>query len=185
MTAKAKAPAKKVEIGCTPKVISESERVPLKDISIADGSGWRAIHTTSVHEKVRSFLKDGNFNCGVMSKVKLLQQDGAWARVADGLIKIGDGRKTVAALQEIKVIWDDDATRDAETWTDALITVMEEGLDVTVLEFPYNDQKQILAYYVVAHEESTNTLQKTSVKNMADLANEFKKSQVGSQIMLP
>ena len=168
-----------------PKVISESERVPLKDISIADGSGWRGLNTLGVTEKVRSFLKEGNFNRGVFGKVQLLQHDGQWARVADGLIKIGDGRKTVAALQEIKVIWDDDATRDAETWTDALITVMEEGLDVTVLEFPYNDQKQILAYYVVAHEESTNTLQKTSVKNMADLANEFKKSQVGSQIMLP
>ena len=180
-----KGAANKVAIGCTPKVISESERVPLGDISIADGSGWRALNVVGVKEKVHSFLKEGDFNRGVFGKVKLLKNDGQWVRVADGRIKIGDGRKTVAALRDIKVIWDDAALRDAESWTEPLIDVMENGLDVSVLEFPYNDHKQMLAYFVVAHDETTNTLQKTSVKDMADLANEFQKCQVGSQIMLP
>ena len=169
-----KGAANKVAIGCMPKVISESERVLLGDISIADGSGWRALNVLNVKEKVHSFLKEGNFNCGVLGKVKLLKNDGQWVRVADGRIKIGDGRKTVAALRDIKVIWDDAALRDAESWTEPLIDVMENGLDVSVLEFPYNDHKQMLAYFVVAHDETTNTLQKTSVKDMADLANEFK-----------
>jgi hypothetical protein len=173
--------AKKVEIGCLPKVISESERVPLMDISLADDSGWRALNMSKMQEKVHSFLKEGDFNRGVLGKVNLLKYDGQWVRASDGLIKIGDGRKTVAALKEIKVIWDDEAQRDAESWTAPLTDVMENGLDVSVLEFPQADHKLVLAHFAVAHEDATNTYQKTSVKDMAELANEFRKSLLGGR----
>ena len=58
---------------------------------------------------------------------------------------------------------------------------MVEGILVEALEFPYNDFKHVLAFFVVAHDEGTNMLTKTSVLNMADLAKEFKKTMQGGK----
>ncbi len=176
---------KHVVIESLPSVLSESERVPLNEISTADDSGWRALNALKVQEKKHSFLKEGNFNRGVLGKVKLLKHDGRWVRCSDGLTKVGDGKKTVAALKEIKVIWDDEVQREAESWTTALIDVMEHGLDISVLEFPHNDHKQVMAHFVVAHDANINGIQYASVKDMADLANEFKKNVVALQILFP
>ena len=50
MAPKAKADITKT--GCTPKTISESEIVPVMDISIANDSGWRGLNAEKVKEKV-------------------------------------------------------------------------------------------------------------------------------------
>ena len=66
----AKKPAvKKARVDCLPTVVSEAEDIPLLEISLADDSGWRRLNRDAVAKRVNSWLKDGNYNRGVMGNL--------------------------------------------------------------------------------------------------------------------
>ncbi len=107
--------------------------------------------------------------------------EGDYVRCADGYLKIFDGKTTVAAMQELKAIWEDDDLRNLHTWSPALISVMQDGIDCEVVEISYNDPKEVLAYNVLAHDDSMNVYAKTTVKDMVELAREYQSSVPGGK----
>jgi hypothetical protein len=53
---------------------------------------------------------------------------------------------------------------------------MEEGMDCQVVELPSADFKEILALNALAHHEATNVYEATSIGDMVDMAEQYRKT---------
>ena len=112
--------------------------VELENPSLGERSGWRNKSTKRVGE-LRTIFADGQFGQSVACVVQVLPLEDA-----DGASIIDDGVSTVQARVELKA-----AHTEGKVITDAqLLAIFKQGLQVTVVEYPDNDDRGACNYYM-------------------------------------
>ena len=127
---------------------------PLEKLSLGERSGWRNRSTKRVGE-LRTTFADGQFGQSVACGVQVLPVEDA-----DGASLIDDGVSTVQALVELKA-----AHAEGKLTTDTqLLAIFEQGLQVTVVQYPDNDDLIARrAWNTGKHDEESNTVRWSSV----------------------
>ena len=161
-----------------PVVVREGFTVKIEDISLAEDSGWRPVDAERVEELVQTFL-GGQYGLGLLKAPSIIQQDGKPKMASDGRQRLSDGKNTMTALTRVKSIYSSEEQRAQHEWTQSLVTALTEGVRVTVLEYPEDDMDLVLAYNVLVHDVETNKYKATNLRDMADVAERFRKRTPG------
>ena len=164
--AKAKAKAK------APKLIS-SETVLLRDLSVAEDSGWREIDSERVIELTNTIL-EGGWGATSLKGPSLIADDSGRLlnSTTDGRIILFDGKHLVQALQNLlndKYNAGLSAEDNSEWLVEPLEEIFKSGLKMEVYQFPEYDKLTHECWQALAHEQDNNKLLHTSLNQKAQL----------------
>ena len=162
----------------TPVVKEEDLFLPLDDLSVAEDSGWRATDPKRVQELLDLFLS-GQYGLGILKPPSVLVFDGAPKLASDGRRRLNDGKHTIRALQEAATILADEEKSMQHEWSEALLRVLREGVKVSVLEYPEDDDDLIFAHNVLTHDADSNKYKQTTLADMVDVASRARQKVPG------
>ena len=168
-----------------PTVLDDSFLMPLMDISVCADSGWRPLDSKRVEALEAAFLR-GEYGMNILKKPAVLSADGTTKGLketgTDGNAVLVDGKHCIAALQEISKRVKADESGDELMLSPNLMKVLEEGVLVSVLEFPdAHDDDAILAWCVAAHDSDANQFKQCSIADLVDVAERFRAKQPGGK----
>ena len=169
----AKPVGKKVRVA--PRTLQENTTISLDDISVGPDSGWRDIDPTRVTE-LQTIFEGGEYGETLLRKPSILAQSGQPLRCKDGLLKLGDGKHTIQALLALRA--SSQPSKLAE-YTEALVTALTIGVQVSIIEFENWDDDVTLAWAVSVHDENSNRFKPTSMQNLVAVAMRFKQRVPG------
>ena len=132
--------------------------IPLGDLSIGVGSGWREQSDERITALENIFLLRG-FGQSVACGVSVVDREDA-----DGKKLIDDGVSTVAALKRCLAKYEvnQEMTQDGHEWDARLRNIFDAGLPLTVVKYT-DDEYDREAWNVAKHDEETNTVRWSSI----------------------
>lgn len=153
--------------------------VPLDRISVDTDSGWRSIDRNRVDELKATFER-GEYGLNLLRKPSLLSHQGEKLTGVDGKFKLADGKHTIVALMELKnALEAEKENEDLTIFTDSLLTALTVGVEVSVLQFEELDEDMVVAWATSAHEIESNKYRPSTIKDLVDVANRFKRKVPG------
>ena len=158
-----------------PKIVQASFIIKLEEISVASDSGWREFDQRRVAELVATF-EQGEYKQNIMSKPAVLSFSGRPVLASDGLRKLADGKHTIMALKECLQKYD---PLSEDQFTDALVKDLDEGVDVSVIEFEEDSDDLLFAWAAAAHDVDSNKYKPSAVKDIVGVATRFKTRVLG------
>ncbi|CAK0910476.1 unnamed protein product, partial [Prorocentrum cordatum] len=160
-----------------PKVAKDGALIKLEDICVGEESGWRPADLERVNELKEVFLT-GQYGIGLLKAPSVIQQDGQAKTGSDGRQLLSDGKSTILAMTAVKAIHASGEGANYE-WSGALLDAFENGIKVSVLEYPEDDHDLVVAHNALTHDTDSNRYRSTTVKDMADVANRFRNKVPG------
>ncbi len=166
---------------CAPKIIAETLKVSVGNVSTESDSGWRGADARRVEELIEMFVR-GDFGL-VSAKPSVLMQstDNKPVLAGDGLIKLADGKHTFAALKEVQLRITEDQQKPEEerhTWSAMLLDALTNGVEVKGVEFA--EQEYVQAFNVWAHDVDNNTCRPTSMQSMVETVRRLMRKIAGT-----
>ncbi len=160
-----------------PKVVSDGVLVALSEISTSRQSGWMDVDQVRVDELKASFLR-GEYGQNLLRKPSILQDCGSRKMCPDGLLKLADGKHTIVALQQISALvaraGDAGSGEEVQEFSQALLSVFQDGVAVTVLEFEEYDDDVAVAWAVGLHDVEVNKYKSTAIQDLVAVAIRYK-----------
>ncbi len=160
-----------------PKTVVASAKVLINDISISEDSGWRPIDRNRV-EELKLMFEEGQYGMNLLRKPSCLQEVGHMLTSShDGLLKLADGKHTVAALSELKCKYDSlgEEEQAALEYTENLVRALTEGIDISFIEFPDWDDDVTFAWAVGCHDLEANKYKPTTLQDQVSVVNRYRK----------
>ena len=157
-----------------PKVV-ESKRVKVVEMSVKDDtSGWRPLDQGRVQELLDVF-KRGEYGTSTLANPSVLQ----WSSPAsDGLLRISNGKSTIAALQQLQSEVNGLQQDSLPEWyVGQLQEDLTMGVRVDVVVFPDEDMAVVQAWGALTHDSDSNRYRATSLETKILLCQRLK-SQV-------
>ena len=163
-----------------PIILSEDERIPVADLSVASDSSWRDVSEQIVKDLMRDFLQDGLYRVHILAKPQVWRTpDGAKKYASDGKEKLFNGKNFITCMERLLKIFGDPEKQAAETWTENLVHDLENGVYCQVVATHDDDETLMIAHNVLAHDEDANRFKRTDVKDQCDLVNRVRQTVAG------
>ena len=158
--------------------------VDVSDISVSLESGWRGIDSARL-TALKSCFENGEYGQNLLRKPSILHFAGQNLMCQDGLLKLADGKHTVRALQELKEALEANNALEASgngiEYSEALMSVLTDGLPVTVLEFSDWDEDVSFAWAAGVHDTDSNKFKASSLKDLVDVVHRYQKRVPGGK----
>lgn len=155
-------------------------KLPLHEFDVGEESGWRSLNDDRVAELLKEFL-DGHYGMNVLKDPMVRAVAGEPKRSADYKVLLADGKHKVVALQRALAIYEDAEKCEDYEWSDKLVEVFADGLNVTLMEFKEDDTDILLAYQTAAHDEAANQAFWSDLKDFATVAKRWRARTAGGQ----
>ena len=152
----------------------------INDLSVEADSGWRAVSPSRVEELVEAFVNQGLYGVGLLRRPRVVHLHGQPLRAQDGNLMLLDGKHTISTLRAVraKMLAMVDG-EESPVFTDALVSAVENGVLVDIVEFPDDDSDLRVAYCALAHDEASNRYKIAAIKDLVDVANRYHRKAVG------
>ena len=157
----------------TPKVTKDSLRVHCREVSTGEDSGHRELKEKDVQALVDDFL-GGQYGQTVLKKPILRSFGGKACVCKDGLLKLVDGKKVTEAMKRCWAIYENEESREKETWSPKLIQDLEEGMDFSEVEVENDDDSIALKWCAGVHAEESIKIATTTIRTLIKIGKEEK-----------
>ena len=157
---------KQAELNVAPEVF-DTKRLLLKEVSLAEDSGWRDLDEDRVRELVSNF-KDGAYLLVIMqSPAVLCVDDKPAVSSVDGKLVLCNGKSTIAALAQLASEYQ--ASKDQPpTWAQGLLLkALVEGPRVDFVNYQGLDPVFVTAWQGMCHDQDSNVWRPTSLATKA------------------
>ena len=153
-------------------------KLPLSEFDVGEESGWRSLNDDRAAELLKEFL-DGHFGMNVLKDPMVRAVAGEPKRSADYKVLLADGKHKVVALQRALAIYEDAEKCEDYEWSDKLVEVFTDGLNVARMGFQEDDTDILLAYQTAAHDEAANQAFWSDLKDFATVAKRWRARTAG------
>ena len=156
--------------------VQQSKIAPIKEVSVGEDFGWRLVNPARVKELVDAFLRDEYGVTSLLEKLAQFHVCGVGQKSSDGNWALMDGKHAFTALLEISALYDSEEGREKHEWSPKLVDALEQGGDVSVVNFKDSDADAIRAYVVTMHNQESNKFKTAALQDMAEVAKRFQKN---------
>ena len=159
---------KEAELNVAPEVF-DTKRLLLKEVSLAEDSGWRDLDEDRVRELVSNF-KDGAYLLVIMQSPAVLCVDSKPAvSSVDGKYVLCNGKSTMAALVHLALEYEVAKLKSQPTtWAQGLLLkALVEGPRVDFVNYQGLDPVFVTAWQGMCHDQDSNVWRPTSLATKA------------------
>ena len=185
-------PASAPFVDLRPQFFQTGELIDIDRISVGPDSSWRD-HTEEDCEQFESDCRAGKYGQTQLQLPSIVTVKKQEVLAADGLVMLNNGKKCLMVLKKLKREHEQEkarrtspvatdasqpspgATMDCEeessqTFSEALIFVLENGIPKLMADYKTADPEYIMAFNAESHEVDNNRLQHTSIPDLIRVA---------------
>ena len=149
----------------------QTQTIPVMELSVSDASGWRPQQHSVIAQFSASFIEDDGRTIAAGVTVVSKDESGVPAVDNDGTLILDDGKSTVSALQNLHLQWNavDKEHMLAQGLCPALVEVLLNGLQVTMVLYEDSQPVHRMAWHVGTHDEDANKFLQSSIPQKVSL----------------